>query len=226
MNMFSDRITEFFFGLEVPGNLPGRVEAINPYSNNLSAVCVKSFYSAFYNDANKRTYIIGINPGRFGGGITGIAFTDPVNLAKECGIQNDFQQKQELSSRFIYKVINRMGGTTDFFSKFFLSALYPLALIKDGKNYNYYDSSKMWKYLKPEILTTFKSQLNAGAKNNAVICLGKRNEKYLNEINKELKYFEEIITLDHPRYIMQYKSKQLENYIDEYIRALNYASEL
>ncbi|MBS1933843.1 MAG: DUF4918 family protein, partial [Bacteroidetes bacterium] len=30
-----------------------------------------------------------------------------------------------------------------------------------------------------------------------------------------------IITLEHPRYIQQYKSKQKEEYIDKYLQALS-----
>ena len=94
----------------------------------------KQFYNRFYNDTNKRIYLIGINPGRFGGGTTGIAFTDPINLQVKCEIENKFAKKQELSSDFIYKLIDEFGGVENFFSKFYLTALYPLALIKDGKN--------------------------------------------------------------------------------------------
>ncbi len=41
-----------------------------------------------------RYLILGINPGRFGGGITGIPFTDPIRLQNICGIENDFQKNK------------------------------------------------------------------------------------------------------------------------------------
>ena len=50
----------------------------------------------------QRHLLLGINPGRFGGGVTGIPFTDPIRLQNVCGIENNFEKKQELSSVFIY----------------------------------------------------------------------------------------------------------------------------
>lgn len=41
------------------------------------------------------TNILGINPGRFGAGTTGIAFIDPIRLENECGINNSFPKKVE-----------------------------------------------------------------------------------------------------------------------------------
>ena len=67
---------------------------------------------------NESTYL-GINPGRFGGGLTGISFTDPVALKKYCGIDNQLRNKEELSSKFVYEVINHFGGVNKFFSKVF-----------------------------------------------------------------------------------------------------------
>jgi hypothetical protein len=41
-----------------------------------------SFYQKYYADNKKRSLIIGINPGRFGAGVTGIPFTDPIRLKR------------------------------------------------------------------------------------------------------------------------------------------------
>ncbi len=54
-----------------------------------------------------------------------------------------------------------------------------------------------------------------------VIYLGKKNVKYLNEINKELSLFDKIVMLDHPRYIMQYKLKSINHYSSNYPKVLN-----
>lgn len=213
-------ISTFFNSLEYPKNLHDGISSMNPYKNKLVIKYVTEFFSKFYNDENERIFMVGINPGRFGGGKTGIAFTDPVNLEEKCGINNGLDKKTELSSRFIYTLIENYGGTEKFFAHFFLTALYPLALTKNGKNYNYYDSKEIWETLKPDILKTFKKQIEYGARQDVVICLGKKNEKYLKEINKTLKYFERIITLDHPRYIMQYKLKKLDEYLQLYNNVL------
>lgn len=120
----------------------------------------------------------------------------------------------------MYKLIDEFGGAKKFYSKFFISALYPLALIKDNKNYNYYDSKKVYNELKPQILKTFKQQIGFGANEKVVISFGKKNAEYLKEINEELKFFKKIIVFDHPRFIMQYRLKKLDTYLNDYTKIL------
>src|ERR1700709_1821923 len=97
---FSNNILNFLFHLKLPFNLPKHVEVLDAHTReDVKQACI-SFYNKFYTDENKRYLLIGINPGRFGGGVTGIPFTDPIRLEKVCEIQNDFQKKQELSSVF------------------------------------------------------------------------------------------------------------------------------
>ena len=218
--MFSKKAIQFYKSLQIPQNLPNQVTVMNPYDSTVTFSLVEKFFLKFYNDDNKRTFIVGINPGRFGGGVTGVAFTDPVNLEEKCGIKNDLDKKQELSSRFVYKLIDEFGGAKKFYSKFFISAIYPLALIKDGKNYNYYDSQKVYKALKPQIIKTLQEQIEFGANDKVAISFGKKNAEYLKEINSELNFFEEIIEFDHPRFIMQYRLKNLEHYLEEYVKIL------
>lgn len=218
--MFAEKVINFYKNLEIPNNLPNKVSVMNPYDSEFTYSLVNKFFNKFYSDSNKRIFIVGINPGRFGGGLTGVAFTDPINLEEKCGIRNSLDKKQELSSRFVYKLIDKFGGVENFYSKFFISALFPLALIKDGKNYNYYDSQKIYKKLKPQIIETFKQQIDFGANDKFVISFGKKNAVYLKEINDELNFFKKIIVFDHPRFIMQYRLKKLNEYLDEYTRIL------
>jgi len=56
---------------------------------------VEQFFLQFFNDKYPRSFIFGINSGRFGAGITGISFTDPGNLEEKCGIKNDLDKKHE-----------------------------------------------------------------------------------------------------------------------------------
>lgn len=217
---FSNKAIKFFLNQSKPQNLPVGVSIMNPYESEKTKSIVKSFYQKYFDDNRQRVFIVGINPGRFGGGLTGIAFTDPINLEEKCGIKNNLDKKPELSSRFVYKFIDAYGGVKKFYKKFFITALYPLALIKDNKNYNYYDSKELYQSLKPEILRTFEEQIKIGARKDIIISLGKKNEKYLKEINKELGYFEKIVTLDHPRYIMQYKFKKVDEYVKKYLEVL------
>jgi hypothetical protein len=40
-------------------------------------------------------------------------------------------------------------------------------------------------------------------------------------LNKEHGFFNKVIALEHPRYIIQYKSKQMQEYIVKYINNFN-----
>lgn len=221
MSTFATKATRYFINLKSPNKLPAGIHILNPYEKHEVRDSVSMFYQKFYNDDRKRVYILGINPGRFGGGLTGISFTDPVALRKYCGIENELGSKEELSSKFIYEVINHFGGAKKFFSNFFLSAVYPLALIKDGKNYNYYDDQKLFSSLKPHLTKSLADQIKFGADKRTVICLGKKNAGYLKILNDELKLFSKIEVLDHPRFIMQYRKKKMDDYIKKYLAVLN-----
>lgn len=221
-NTFAAKAVQYFCGLKEPENLPFTIQVMNPYSSPNVKSAVKQFYNKYYADNKKRIYIFGINPGRFGGGLTGISFTDPVALRIHCGINNSFSDKKELSSEFIYKVIEEFGGASSFFAEFYLTALYPLAIIKKEKNYNYYDDPLTWQFFEPQIKTSLKQQLSFGAVINFAVCLGIKNYRYLKVINDQLGVFKKIVVLDHPRYIMQYRRKNVDGYIKAYINVLRY----
>jgi len=221
MPTFAENAISYFTKLKAPVQLPLDVHVLNPYEKDNVKSAVREFYQKFYDDDRKRIFILGINPGRFGGGLTGIAFTDPVALRKHCCIDNHLGNKEELSSKFVYEVINRFGGVEKFFSHFFLSAIYPLALINDGKNFNYYDSKKLFTFLRPQLMNSLNEQIIFGADRKVVICLGKKNADYLKLLNNELELFERIETLEHPRFIIQYRKKKMKDYIKKYLAVLN-----
>jgi hypothetical protein len=169
----------------------------------------------------ERIILLGINPGRFGAGVTGITFTDPERLEQECGIPNSFEKRSELSSRFVYEVIKSVGGPEKFFSSFFLSAVSPLGFVRSGKNLNYYDDPELESTLTGFILSAMRNQLDLGIRRDLAVCLGEgKNFKYLAKINKEYSLFGEILPLPHPRWIMQYRYKSREEYILQYTEIL------
>lgn len=218
---FSYKATKYFCNLKTPSSKYSGIQLINPYTNGSVKEAVKKFYLKFYNDEKERLFVIGINPGRFGGGLTGIAFTDPVALREYCEIENSLGDRKELSSKFIYSVAERFGGTKNFFSQVFLTALYPFAITKDSKNYNYYDDKHLAESLRGEIIKNIKSQISFGARRDLAIILGKKNAEYFSSINEENMFFKKLITLEHPRYIMQYKLKKKNFYINKYLRIIN-----
>ncbi len=218
---FSDQILSFYSQLNITSILPKDVDVLRPYQDERAVMLCNLFYKKYYADTNRRFLIMGINPGRHGGGVTGIPFTDPLKLEKYCGIQNTMSKKPELSADFIYTMIDAYGGPDKFYNRFYISAVSPLGFTKDGKNLNYYDVKELQDGLKNFIVQCLKVQLEFGIDRNACFCLGEgENYKYLNRLNDELKIFKTIVPLPHPRFIMQYRRKQIQHFVDVYIEKL------
>ncbi|TAE29603.1 MAG: SMUG2 DNA glycosylase family protein [Cytophagales bacterium] len=217
---FASRAITFYESLREPTGLPAGVSALNPYREPEVQHIGREFYGNFFNDTHPRVFVMGINPGRFGAGVTGISFTTPQNLDQYCGIPNSLPPTPELSSRFIYQIVEAFGGAANFYSHFFLTSLYPLALVKNGKNYNFYDDRATTEALWPVITDNVRQQLQFGARRDVAVCLGRKNEQFLTRLNAENGFFERVISLDHPRYILQYKSKSIDAYIEQYISVL------
>ena len=97
---WADRILSFYQSLTITAKLPKGVEVLNPYANADTFKYCSAFYHKYYEDNEPRTLILGINPGRYGAGLTGIPFTDPVKLEMICGIKNNLTKKAELSADF------------------------------------------------------------------------------------------------------------------------------
>jgi hypothetical protein len=212
----SERILHFYQSLKLDSPLPDGIEVINPYQDEEVISICKKFYSKYYHDKKGRRLILGINPGRFGAGVTGIPFTDPIRLEKECQITNTFVKKPELSSEFVYKLINQMGGPDHFYSHYFIGAVSPLGFTKNGKNFNYYDSKELTRLLKPFIIKSLVEQIGCGVVSLKCYCLGQgKNFEYLSMINQELKIFNEIIPLPHPRWVMQYNRKNIQKILEQ-----------
>ncbi len=224
---FGEKVIEFNKSLEFKGILPENIRIMNPFVENPSAMEVSSkFYHKFYNDHNPRHIILGINPGRFGAGVTGIPFTDTKRLKEICELDVLDFSTYEPSSVFVYEVIEAYGGVDSFYNDFYINSVCPLGfVIKDEngneKNYNYYDSKVLQENVKSFIIETIKKQINLGTNTEVCFCLGSnKNYKFLNVLNKEMKFFNKIIPLEHPRYIMQYKSRKKTEYIEKFINSL------
>ena len=216
----SDKILRFYNELKPPRGLPKDVEVLYPQKNEEVKKIIEIFYTKYYNHNNSPHFLFGINPGRFGSGTTGINFTAPKQLKEICGIDHPFKNQSELSAEFIYEVIEQYGGPQKFYYDFFSTAVSPLGFVKNGKNLNYYDDKNLQAALKPFIVDSMIKQLAFG-KNDRCICVGgEKNFKFFLELNKEYNFFKEIIPLPHPRFIMQYRRKKKQFYIEQYLTAL------
>ncbi len=219
---FSTRILDFYKKLHIDAKLPAGIEVINPYQDEQVLEVCQAFYRKYYNDNLGRRLILGINPGRFGAGVTGIPFTDPKKLAENCGINNPFDKRAELSSDFIYLLIDALGGPAHFYRHYYLGAVSPLGFLSDGKNFNYYDSPQLLRTLKPFIVKSLVEQIGLGIVSRKCFCLGQgKNLFYLRRLNDELHLFDEIVPLPHPRWVMQYRRKKLDKYLDESVKVLS-----
>jgi hypothetical protein len=225
--MFSQSVIRFLKELDYNGSLPAGISVMNPFRDNPGILpVITQFYNKFYNDNNPRYLIMGINPGRFGAGVTGIPFTDSKRLSEKCGLSIPGLRTFETSSVFIYEMIESFGGVGKFYNKFFISAVCPLGFTminSKGKNinYNYYDSNKLIFAVKDFIIDSLFKQLEFGVRRETCFCLGTgKNYKFLIQLNNDLRVFDNIVPLEHPRFIMQYKTKQKQVYINKYIEEL------
>ncbi|TXH23139.1 MAG: SMUG2 DNA glycosylase family protein [Chitinophagaceae bacterium] len=223
----ADHIIAFNKNLAYNGTLPSGFQVMNPYIDNPETIEVMQlFYKKFYNDYCQRKFIIGINPSRHGAGVTGVPFTDTKRLETECGIKMHSAHTHEVSSVFLYDMIHEYGGVEHFYKNFYINSPFPLAIIRYSKkgtwlNANYYDDPELFQTVKHFMIRSLQKHISVGLCTDEVYVLGKKNALFIHALNKEAKLFEKIITLEHPRFIQQYKSKEKQFYIDKYILAFN-----
>jgi len=221
---FANRTLNFYTNIGAIDGLPPNIRIMNPYARPDVRRYVESFLRKFFSDNRKRVYVFGINPGRFGAGVTGVTFTDPVALERFCGIPNELEKRREVSSEFVYEFIQRWGGVGKFYREFFLTAVSPLGFTRNGTNYNYYDDQRVFAILKPFIVRTLKDQLALGARRDATILFGTgKNQRVFTELNQEYKFFSRVYAVEHPRFIMQYRRKRLREYLEKYKEAFSRA---
>ncbi|TAD86656.1 MAG: DUF4918 family protein [Bacteroidetes bacterium] len=218
--MWSKQIPAFYRKLQAPEGIPLGVKLLYPFSEPDVWPLFTAFYKKFYADVQPRFAIIGINPGRFGGGVTGIPFTDPIRLQQDCGIENSFPKKQELSSVFMYQMMAAYGGPAAFYKRFYITSYSPLGFVAQGKNLNYYDDRALAAATELFAAQCLQQQIEFGIDTSMAFCLGDgKNFSFLQRLNAKHRFFEAIVPLSHPRYVMQYKLKSLHSYIERYLQA-------
>lgn len=221
MITFADKAITFFQSLRFPARLPKPIQVMNPYQDTTLFNIVTVFFRKFYHDTATRVFLWGINPGRFGSGVTGIPFTDPFALANFLEIPHNLTGKRELSSEFVYRVVEKWGGAKKFYGTFYINSLSPLGFTRLGKNYNFYDDSALLKLSEPFIVQSLSAQLEFGANRKAAICLGTgKLYDVFSQLNDTHHFFETIVPIEHPRFIMQYRRKQIEKFVEKYLTTL------
>ncbi|HZH63544.1 MAG TPA: uracil-DNA glycosylase family protein [Flavisolibacter sp.] len=221
MTTWAAHLYQFYTSLRPEQYLPNGVQWLYPQQSPEVLEVVQLFLHKYFSDTNKRTLMLGINPGRFGAGITGVNFTAAKQLTQVCGIPHPFKQQSELSAEFIYAMIEAYGGAEKFYSRFFIGSVCPLGFVKDGKNINYYDDKELQQAVKPFIISSIEKQLQFPVDTTTCLCIGgEKNYKALSKLNGEYRWFGRIIPLPHPRFIMQYRRKYVPEFIKIYLDAL------
>ncbi len=221
MTSFARRITDFYYSLNIHTRLPAGISVLRPQQEKETQAVIKQFFNKYYADDHRRALLFGINPGRFGAGVTGINFTAARQLSQNCGIEHPFGNQSELSAEFIYEVIEQFGGATAFYSRYFLTSVCPLGFTKANKNLNYYDDAALLKKVTPFITQCLETQVSWNVYREKCICIGgEKNYRFFQSLNNKHNWFKEIIPLPHPRFIMQYRRKDKLLFIDQYLQAL------
>lgn len=227
MENLAGKIISFYKDTHFEGKLPEGISVMNPFRTNpIVMEVVSQFYRKFYSDNRERHMILGINPGRFGAGTTGIHFTDTLRLEQKCGLSLHGIETYETSSVFMYDMIDRYGGPQKFYGDYYIGAVSPLGFTtanSKGKevNFNYYDSKELVSSLMDFILESLRKQLEFGIFRDICFCLGTgKNFRFISDLNDSYHFFNEIVPLPHPRFIMQYRLKKKQLYINSYIEKL------
>ena len=227
MTTLADRLLDLTFSFKPEHvRLPLGVSLLDPFVGGHGIEVqrlVTVFHRSYFDDNNPRTLLLGINPGRFGAGLTGIAFTDPNDVREVLGIAHDLpDSRPESSSRFFKQLVLAAGGPQQFYSRVYVHSVFPFGFTGTGRNgnavnLNYYDRMDLATAVRPMATEWLKGLIAAGCRSDHALCLGKsENFRFL----VELGLFKRITPLDHPRFIMQYKAKSVERYVASYLDAL------
>lgn len=209
--------------------LPSGYKIINPFVGEQKQQVKEvttAFYKKYYNDTSTRRLILGNSPARRGTAVTGIPFEDAKHLQSETGIFIDKFYVNKSSSGFLYDVMKEYGGCKKFYTDFYMNFVCPLGIVRinakgNEVNCNYYENKKLQETLYSFIISAIRSQINFGIDTSVCYCIGSgENYAFLSKVNSEYNFFNTIIPLEHPRFIMQYNSKRKDVFMEKYINAL------
>jgi hypothetical protein len=250
MQSMADKLISFYRSIKPPLDLPKGIEVLYPQKDPEVISIVEQFFQKYFNNDHPRNLMLGINPGRYGAGMTGVNFTAPKQLKEYCGIDHHFKNSSELSAEFIYEMITAYGGPERFYHNWFIGSVCPLGFVqratagnmkkskiiprpsigddtvavlpgkKKEKNLNYYDDKVLLKSVTPFIIDCINQQIAIGFNMERCLCIGEKNFKFLCGLNNEHNWFKEIVPLPHPRFILQYRRKLKDKYIHQYLSAL------
>lgn len=218
---FGTDIERFLMSMRYDGVLPNGIEILDPYKDPEVKRVIHEMVSRYYTGDHLRIGVWGINPGRFGAGVTGLSFTDPWAVKNVLGIETTLDGRRELSAEFISMVIEAYGGPQVFYRDVYMCALSPLGFIKAGININFYDDPVLIREIVPFVIRSLTAQHAAGLVPDRCIVLGTGKLKTFTEREvKSVMGYETIEYLEHPRFIMQYRRSQVPSFVEKYVDVL------
>lgn len=203
------------------------INAFNGVNKDTVKRVLYKFYTKYYNDTDKRFMILGSSPARRGTALTGVPFEDVNHLQKDTGISIDAFGANKRSSSFLYEVMEEYGGRQNFYKQFYMSFVCPLGIEKinlkgNWVNCNYYENAALKKCLHTFIVDSLRCQIDFNIDTSVCFCIGSgENFKFLTNINDEYHFFDTIVPLEHPRFIMQYNADRKEEFIQKYVNTLS-----
>ena len=207
-------------------NLPEKYRLIKPFAGanqQQIAQIIHRFYHRYYHDDKRRFMILGSSPARRGTALTGVPFEDVNHLQKDTGISIDAFGANKRSSSFLYEVMEEYGGRQNFYKQFYMSFVCPLGIEKinlkgNWINCNYYENAVLKKCLYLFIVDSLRRQIDFNIDTSVCFCIGSgENFKFLSNINNEYHFFDTIVPLEHPRFIMQYNADRKEEFIQKHV---------
>ncbi len=227
--MLADQLLKEVFAFNLKKvQLPVGVGVLDPFNGEHAGQVrelVDLFHRKYYSDSVPRMLMLGINPGRLGAGSTGICFTDTKRCEADLGLPVQGMRTHEPSSDFFYRAIRAAGGAQAFYSKMYVQAICPLGFTRMGPkgtplNLNYYDDAGLQEAITPVVTRWIKKLIATGMRTDIACCIGTgKNLAYLSKLNGQHGFFEHIVPLEHPRFVMQYRYKRIGEYVDKYVSA-------
>ena len=121
-------------------------------------------------------------------------------------------------------MIEAYGGPKKFYGDYFIHAVCPLGFLRINSkgrwvNCNYYEKD-IFPAARSFIVSCLGKLKTFEIHTDTCYVLGKENAAFFGMLNKELEMFKNIVDLDHPRYIEQYKKAEYQRYIQKYLEIL------
>lgn len=103
----------------------------------------------------------------------------------------------------------------------------PLGFMHGEKNLNFYDSAELQSALTTTIQHWILQQVSFGLRQDTTVVLGTGKLKTFFEqyVHAECG-FDSVVFLEHPRFIMQYRRKHVDSYVEKYVQVIRSCADL